>query len=256
MRKLICMAIAVGCALGAMAADVEKSATRAEMRKQFEGEWRKQFFSRIVLPAELVEREHPELAATNMTWKIALPLDEGGRLRFILANFERGRFVSGTMVMMGLPEVQLTAKDFDALREVFPMLAACDRKEVPLCLHHPRSAKMKRPVPEDQKVAAGLDPLRTIFGDAFLFSMVFRLGANPERLRLRADLIGPDGKRITLGIAKCPRLAERIEVAAICAAVAAAHPDLISEREQVEYYLKGALEYAFVMPEAKPEVAK
>lgn len=254
-------AIAVAWCVATLASATFAAATpapssREEMRKAFERHWTPKFYNREIRPAELVAREFAELSSARMDWTFALPVDDGSRLRFITATFEKGRFVSGTMHVMGLPDVSLTADDFKALRRTFPMLAVCDRKEAPACLFRPKIKNLKMPVPARQKLGIGLDPLREIYGEGFLSAVILRLCASPGAIRCRVTLTGSDGKTVPLGVVKCPRYPDRLNDKTIYAAIAAVRPDLVSEREQAEYYLGGSLDYEFVRPDGAKEAGK
>lgn len=236
-------------------ADADVPMTRQLRRSLFENERRQDFWGRMVLPAEISAKEFSSFSATDVVWTIAMPIDKGDRLRFVKATFRKGRFVSGTMFYMGLPEVNLSADDFSALQDNFPMLAVCGTKDSPACLFRPRKTELTKPVPEKQILSLQLDPLREIYGDGFL-TAILRLGVLTKDICCCVIFSGPDGKRFSLGTVRIPRFAEQLEASAVLAAITEAGPDLVSEREKVEYYIQGSLAYEFVLPQEGREAGK
>jgi len=251
------LAAVVGCwtTVGAVEkpAEAEKKTpvmTRHVARGAFEGMWTKAFSGRKVFPSELVAKEYADFTATGVVWTIALPVADDGRLRFVKASFRDGAFASGTMHWMGLPAVRLSADDLAALRKTFSMLAVCDRRDAPAVLFHAQERRLTKRVPEQHALNLGIDPLRELYGEAFL-EAVRRLRVDLGTVRCRVVWKGPDGMRIVLGEVGIARSVECLGEKAVCEAVGAANPDLVSERERVERYLKGILSYEMILSEPK-----
>lgn len=240
----------------AVGVEAKAEATRRSARAAFEAAWAPSFEARRVLPAERADKEYADFTATGVVWAIALPVDSDSRLRFVKATFGKdGTFASGTMAWMGLPEVKLSADDFAALRRDFPMLAVCDRKDAPACLFRPPQRQMSKRVPAQHAVGLMIDPLRELYGEAFLEALK-RLRVDYGSVRCRVDNIGPDGMKFPLGTVGVSQFVESLDDKKVLAAVGAARPDLISERDRVEYHLKGTITYEMVLPETEKEVRK
>ena len=188
---ICCASLATEVAFAAAEAVVPM--TRQTKRSLFENERRHDFWGRKVLPAELASKELLSSSPTDVVWTIAMPIDEGDRLRFIKATFRKGRFVSGTMSYMGLPDVNLSAADFRALRNDFPMLVVCGKEGFPAYLLRPRKKELAKPVPEKQILSLRLDPLREIYGDGFLTG-ILRLEIQTKGICCRVMFSGSDGK--------------------------------------------------------------
>ena len=227
--------------------------TRREARVAFEKEWVPYFAGRKMLPAELVAKEFADISATGAVWTIALPLDDGSRLRFAKVMFKKGKFVSGTMHYMGLPEVALTADDFAELRNRFPMLAACSGKESLACLFRPREKKLRRAIVNPIQISIG--PFGELYGTKFL-SALGRLKVQTGDLSWRVDLTRADGVRIELGTVRNVRGRMDVPQDAILKAIGEARPELISERDRAEFYLSGELIYEPVLPGEQKEAGK
>lgn len=249
-HELISCCLAAAFALAGASA---VAATRREARAAFEREWEPAFRGRTALPAELAGEGLCDFTATGVVWTIALPVDSDSRLRFVKAAFRDGAFASGTLHVMGLPEAKLAADDFAALRKDFPMLAACDRKGAPACLLYPTKRQRTMSVPEKQAIGLGFNPLGELYGGSFVEALG-RLHVSLGKVRCRVDFTGPDGKAFALGETGISRGPEQLTDKTILAALGAERSDLVSERERVEYYLKGRLGYELVLPEEKKEV--
>lgn len=228
--------------------------TRSMARDEFHREWIPAFAGRKVLPAELAEKGLSDFTANDVVWTIALPVGDDRRLRFIKATFKNGAFVSGTLHLMGLPAASLTPRDFALLRRRFVMLAVCDRPDAPACLFRPMGKPMVKPVPKRQALGLGVAPLDEIYGDPFLSEFGSLAVKNRDKLHCRVGFIGPEGRKFPLGEVQSSRGHERLDEKTICAALAVACPELVSERDTVEYYLKGSLTYELVLPEETKEV--
>lgn len=173
-------------------------------------------------------------------WLFALPVARDERLRFARATFEDGRFVKGNLSVFGLPPKAVTAAEFEALRDGFPMIAirvVADAKPGRTACLYPA----RRDFPSEFKVSVKSVELGggTVALGA-LGKSVRRLGVDTSRLGY-AFVFSKDGFVADLGSPKetCGAAREEAIFAKLRAAVEAADTDrrgLVTNRDLADLW--------------------
>lgn len=128
MNKLILIA-AFLCASVAFGANKSDSVSAAKLaRTNFVAAHGASFVGAKALPAELVDDCcRYDRAKGRADWIFALPVlvnhPGEGRIQFIAATFDSGKFVSGALHTFGIQSQKITAEEFAALAKVNPMAA-------------------------------------------------------------------------------------------------------------------------------------
>lgn len=220
----------------------------SQTRSAFEAEQGKPFAVRKAVPAGLIDkslRSGPDAAE----WTFVLPLDSGTRLRFAKVTFKDGKYADGTMHYFGLPEMKMTADEFAALRQKFPMAGVCANPDMPVCLFHPTETALSRPMPEEQADGLGFSPISELYGS--LITSLGRLRVKTDEVAFRVDFTDAEGRTIPLGTVRNVRGKDRLDQAAILKTLDKNRPELVSEFALVRYFLKGRVTYVPCDPESE-----
>ena len=209
----------------------------------------KAFRGAAAVPADTVPEDYDfERAKGTFGWKIALPVDEDDRPRFLFATIRGGKFQKGTLVTFGFKEERISAQRFEKLRRTCPMLAIRegsvrvvkhDGKTLPpeATLHAPTSRPLVYPGPP-HPTSIVINPCSRALGHSR--GLLGRLGVSSGSLRYDVVLEGPGGVRAELGTADFEHgIAQGDAVRAIRAAIEKADPKrvgLVSDRDVADFY--------------------
>ena len=225
------------------------SAGVEDANKQFLESKGKAFRGTAAVPADTVPAEYDfERAKGPFGWKIALPVDEDDRPRFLFATIRGGKFQKGTLVTFGFKDEKISAQRFEKLRRTCPMLAIREGsvrvvkhggKTLPpeATLHAPTSCPLVYHGPP-HPTSIGINPCSRALG--YSRGLLKRLGVSSGSLRYDVVLEGPGGVRAELGTADFEHgISQESAVRAIRAAVEKADPKragLVSDRDVADFY--------------------
>lgn len=223
------------------------SAALTEARASFEREFGQDFNRTTLIDHELAPRELDfERAEGRGSYRIVLPYAEDMRVRFVTARFDRGRFDSGTLHVLGLDARKLDKVSFERLRKDYPMVALKmdGKKENGVSVLYPaRSLKPSYAVANDYELA--IDPVSRQMGS--LSGSVERLGMSKSKLAYRVTLTGRDGKTADLGVATAKqKITETILMENVRRTLEERYPKRkgqISNRDIVDYRRGGTISY-------------
>lgn len=171
---------------------------------------------------------------------IALPVDDDSRLQFIEATFLNGHFEHGTLHRFGLPDVLLSRSDFVELRRDYPMAAAGEFFKNDVVLLSPSSHKLSWKVPETMRRRFWIDPIADLYG-TFLTS-IGRLGVKTDDVAYRVVFIDKSGKKSELACIENKRGLSSLGSDKLLARLGEIS-GLVSDRERVEYFMSGTVQY-------------
>ena len=201
-------------------------------------------FSGSVLKApEEVKASDDFLRAPGTTsWTIALPVADDSRLRFVEATFSGGKFSRGELKAFGCKPEKLTAKQFETLREQFPMVASKrggDRASVV----YPAKRTPTRVKTPAHPMSIRLDAVPHLVGASFMQAVRGQLGVNAGELHYEVVFDGPGGFSCVLGR---DLVDEKTAAAALRSAIEARWPKrkgMVSDRDVADTYASGHVVY-------------
>lgn len=206
-------------------------------------------------PEEVKASEDFLRAPGTTSWTIALPVSEDARLRFVEATFSGGKFSRGELRTFGNKPEKLTAKQFETLRERFPMVASKrggDRASVV----YPAKRTPTRVKTPAHPTSIRHDAVSYLVGAAFLQAVRGQLGVNAGELHYEVAFEGPGGFSCVLGR---DLVEEKAAVAALRAAVEARWPKrkgMVSDRDVADTYASGHVVYRPAGAEPPPAKRK
>lgn len=195
---------AISCLLLAAASAVAAAAQFSERRLAFESEHIAPFArSRLFDCAAAPDAARYDRAAGRGSFVFALPYRADDRLRFVVAEFDSGRYVSGRMFVFGFESKPLDEKAFEELRVGFPMISVKEDSDDinPTAVLYPARKTSPEFVPADidSMCGQGVLPARRFLGA--LASSVARVGSTTSTLAYGVTM-EKDGVKVDLGVAK------------------------------------------------------
>lgn len=225
-----------------------------EARKKFEADCSGAFARSHACPCEVAPASlRFDKAADKASYVIALPYSDDDRLRFIDAQFEGGKFVSAKIKVFGFEPKVIGEKEFEALREDFPMVAikvGTSDVNSTACLYTARKTKMTRQGSNDKLLAE--DPVGTALGS--LRASIGRVGVGTGKLAYNVKFKAKDGTVVDLGIATTKiKIGAKEVFAAFRDALERKMPGrkgMISDRDVIDFRHDCEVVYTPVMPPA------
>ena len=231
----------VFCLLLAAVSAVASAAHFSERRLEFEAGRVAPFArSRLFDCAAASDAARYDRASGKGAFAFALPYRADDRLRFVVAEFDSGRYVSGRMFVFGFEPKPLDGKAFEELREEFPMISVKeDADDVnPTAVLYParRTPLVFVPTEQEAEHSQGISPARRLLGA--LAGSVARVGASTSTLAYGVTM-EKDGVKVDLGVAKgVSEIAWKDVAKAVRSEIERRHPDRrgkVSERDVVDF---------------------
>ena len=134
----------------AAVADADRSGEAARAAR---AEWTRErsdaFRGKRAVDAEMADPRFTEMCSGASSFRAAFELAQDGRLVFASLTLQKGKFVRGKIERFGLPDANLTAKDWEKIRSSQPVaLTLSGSDKAPVCLvpakRTPRTFKAPR----------------------------------------------------------------------------------------------------------------
>lgn len=230
-------------AITAALAAISVFADGAAARQKFVDDNAAPFRKAALVAAEVAPSANDFLrAAGTAEWKIALPLKDDDRVRFLDAVFTDGKFVKGTLRTFGLPDEAVDAKRFAALRENYPMAARNMASEGNALAFYPALNCPLRIKTKNHAETIRHDATGHLLG-SFFVGLDKRLGVNARAMHYEIAFKGPDGFKVVYGNNS---VSEKQALPAMLAAMEAKWPERkgkISTRDIMNLYYLGAVTF-------------
>lgn len=188
--------------------------------------------------------ERFDTAEGSGKWVLALPLKNYSRVKFVVAEFKDGAFVSGEVRKFGLKPEKLDAVAFAALREKSAILAVkmASTSEDNICSFYP--AAQVKDVQQNRLVRYGVS-MRVDPNGRYLSGLMGidrSLGVDLRSVKYVYSLTTPNGDILEMGAEgdgnkMIPAMREKLE---------ALHPEkkgLYSDRDIVDMFCEGLITY-------------
>lgn len=198
--------------------------------------------SALKAPEEVKASDDFLRAPGTTSWTIALPVAEDARLRFVEATFSGGRFSRGELKTFGNKPEKLNAKQFQALRERFPMAASKHGGDRASVVYPAKRTPTRVKTPAHPQ-SIRHDAVAHLVGREFLNAVRSQLGVNVGELHYEVAFEGPDGFSCVLGR---DVVDEKAAAAALRAAIEARWPKrkgMVSDRDVADVYGSGHVVY-------------
>lgn len=240
MRTLLVLAMLFA---GLSAAAVPNS--KGENARQARAHWianKSDFFrGRGAVDADLAERRFR--ADTNPApgnYMAAFKLAHDDRLAFASVNLKGGKFVRGRLLRFGLPDANLSSRDWDELRRTHAMAIALAYDQAPVCLFPPTTRAHTFKAPFCRGLWGVHNPPEYLFGG--MEHAVGQLGARywGATYDVWVDLPGADGGVIKLGTLGP---GQYMNADALTDAMRRELKRNASDRAMLDLYYKGMVEY-------------
>ena len=249
MRRRWAALLLAALAAQAAVADVDRSGEAARAAR---AEWTRErsdaFRGKRAVDVEMADLRFTEMCSGASSFRAAFELAQDGRLVFASLTLQKGKFVRGKIERFGLPDVNLTAKDWEKIRSSQPVaLTLSGTDKAPVCLVPAKSNPRTFKAPRYRGFGGMYSPAAYLLGR--LPGLVGQLGARYEPCGYEVLLALPKNaqpvKLTTVAPGKSVSAAEAAE------ALRKALNRTGSEREMLEICYSATVTYRVLRKEEK-----